>query len=549
MVLFTLAMAGIATMVLTGPPSVAPSNQNSAGVSQPCPSFEYKNQSYPTFFPDHQPLGIADEGIDPATGVRYNYSSSAFAGEATYQSLKTLNVGIKNWTQTTLTFQLNLVYRVLAQGRNYSYWVQDVAQIDSSNFSVNVSYNIWNWSSSGGGWPGLELHDLIPGELLPVPQDPPSGYIRLEVDARTLNGTPALFFRYGGPGINNTTETFAWVTFLDIKDASPQSGFIVDGWDRNSPFNNTDDAEMTIGGPAGGQQTGIVQSDLQFQLERWNGHNWEAPPAAYNYGCYTAEGVYGATDSMTTGQNGIPSSALRNDSQLGEKSTNPGPLYSEGGVSILSISDPTVSGNVTGQLFLDRTTSPIPFSNGSASVVLEPGTYSLYESAGQANLRSLGMCSLLAGETVNITVNNGCSPDNPSIPSVSFSEQPGYQDVSLQISAQVHSGPGPTTIRYLGLPPGCISEDKPEISCVTTFSGTYVVTVMVSNGHGSASRVSTIVVPTVSKLLYVATPLVAMAPPFFAALAATTLTLIVQNTRWIGMYRCLRSRDEISKSL
>ena len=62
---------------------------------------------------------------------------------------------------------------------------------------------------------------------------------------------------------------------------------------------------------------------------------------------------------------------------------------------------------------------------------------------------------------------------------------------TVALSATVSGGTIPYTYTYLGLPPGCVSADAPEIGCLPTQAGLYNISLLVTDGNAVSANAST----------------------------------------------------------
>ena len=88
-------------------------------------------------------MGIADYGV--SQNGAYQYSTTSFLGVVNVNSLSTQDSA----RDSSMGFQLNinLVFQTSAT-QQYVYWVQDVAELDTSTNTIQIVDNVWNSSSS-----------------------------------------------------------------------------------------------------------------------------------------------------------------------------------------------------------------------------------------------------------------------------------------------------------------------------------------------------------------------------------------------------------------
>lgn len=118
---------------------------------------------------------------------------------------------------------------------------------------------------------------------------------------------------------------------------------------------------------------------------------------------------------------------------------------------------------------------------------------------------------VIAVASTNLTVTS--PPPPPPLRIVSFSPtQPTVEvNSSVTFSAVVAGGSAPVTIRYTGLPPGCVSVDLANLTCSPTIAGVYLVTLVASDAVGDSTSASTLLTvsnptPPLAVALFAATP-------------------------------------------
>ena len=345
---------------------------------------------YRLYSSEPAPMGIADFGI--GSSGAYQYSTSSFLGIAQIQSLHTSNAT----GDPTMSMQLNVNLQFTAKsGQQYVYWIQDVAFLDTSNNQISFIDNIWNSSApsaslsaiavSGNGQvancncsTNNSFYYFVPSSSLPgngITYSLPMT-LQFEVNS-TLNsqGQPQVTFAYN--------DGFGWqaydtVTFL--VSISSDSNFVVNGFNYN-PANIYYDAELVLGGPGNGQDTSIVRSDLQLQLQYWNGHNYQGVTNAYNFGSDTSEAL---DNALVQWYYWLPNGS--SISQVSPGSGSPGKLFYRSQIGVVSITSPYSSGtlyvvNASGTYSKGR---GVPFVGGNVTVTVYPGNYIfyLYDSSG-----------------------------------------------------------------------------------------------------------------------------------------------------------------------
>lgn len=447
------------------------------------------------------PMGIADYGVNPATDAGYEYNSPDVFGEVDYTSLSTYNASLStlNVSDYATGFQLNLILYFVSGGVEYSYWVQDVALIDSQSYYVDFLDNIWNMSSPSASMQSstvqgngtiasagsTDFYYDVASSSLPGngAADPPSGYIYMRMESGLVGGRPAVEFLYADPATDGDLEVFDTPVFGFASTSSSDYGFVVDG-NGVTPLGLFYDYEFIQGGPGGGSQTENVDTNESFFLDYWTGHNWDATPSAWNFGCDTAEGVTN-TDSQGAYDNTgtlfevlVDGSSAPYDAPTGS--------YSEGEVGELNVTDSSITGSSYADIYVNQQNESWIFEDDYGNITLYPGTYHVYLSVNGGSLSSLGSCTISAGKVLDVSSTSGCGggPGGPAIASFSASPNPVAVDQTTTISASVSGGTTPYSYSYSGLPTTCLSGDEPSISCTPVVTGNYTITLTVTDNTG-----------------------------------------------------------------
>ncbi|MGD0979309.1 MAG: thermopsin family protease [Candidatus Bathyarchaeia archaeon] len=338
------------------------------------------------------PMGIADFGICPSGP--YEYATNDSVGIATIKTLSTNSSS--DISGMTIQFNVNFAFNTsLGQ---YVYMIQDVAFINSSGM-IDFGDNVWNSSApsanvsassiSGNGQTmtpqknTFYYYDCMQRAYPPLPGNNilltyPATIIFNVTSRVSSSGEPTISLAYDdGYGL----VTYDTVTFTKTNGLASLTGFEVNGFNLD-PGGGYYDSELILGGPGGGLNVADVQSDVQLQLEYWNGHNYEMVPNAYNFGSDTSEGI----DNVLSGFSHYPENGtifaeiLPGAGQLGE-------LYDESQIGIINITSPLDSGTlyVTDASNPNATAWQIPFVDGDVTVTLYPGSYDLglYNQYGQ----------------------------------------------------------------------------------------------------------------------------------------------------------------------
>jgi hypothetical protein len=322
------------------------------------------------------PMGIADFGVTGtspgATG--YEYSSSSFQGQAVVRSL---SITISGSASKVTAFELNAVVVLERNGTNYSYWIQNGLHLDagSDEFTIGGAY-VWNFSSPGARLTAGELSGN-PGSLLTtdmyydVPSCGPTypgqcstlglpSTLTGRIVTATSAGLPYVAYQYD---LGSGWVTYDNVSFAHMANAS-DSGFRVDGF-APTPYLASlyYDAEWVWVGAGGGTASTDQGSDINMTLSKWNGHNYQAVPTAWNFGSNTGETSSNVTDVATTALGG----------HLASGPGSLGVLYNLTGVGFLNLTVPTRG---PASVLVDG--RALSFQGGWANLTLPAGAHSLY---------------------------------------------------------------------------------------------------------------------------------------------------------------------------
>ncbi len=325
-------------------------------------------------------MGIADFGVSPSGS--YQYNTTAFMGTIDIYSLVTRNATGDPW----MGFQLNVVLIFSDNNIEYSYWVQNVAQIDTSASQIWYIDNIWNFTSNT---PGI-LASAVTGNGV-VDTFNGTGFYWDAPNSGSGNGItltyPATVTFLVTAGLNSQRQpvvTFAYndgsgfvtydtVTFIRANHVSAFKGFVVDGNNYN-PLGLFYDAELVLGGPGGGLSTSVVQSDLAMGLYYFNGHNYQAVSSSYNFGSNTGEAIFNANSQWyyykSTG-------SLTAEVMAGVESLST--LYDQSRTSTIDIQTTVNSGilYVSNASNTAATPHQSAFKGGRVTVTIYPGVYLL----------------------------------------------------------------------------------------------------------------------------------------------------------------------------
>jgi hypothetical protein len=367
------------------------------------------------------PMGIADYGV--GQDGAYEYATNSSVGIVRITSLSTSG----SRRTASMTFQLNVNLLFTSDNGQQVFWIQDVASLDTSSRIVTFLDNVWNVSSPTASISASALtgngsvaptrlgnyYYCIASESLPgnnVSLTYPVTITFNVTSGVNPSGQPTVSLAYDdGHGL----ITYDLVTFTAAGTLTSLTGFEVNGFNYN-PAGIFYDAELIMGGPGGGSQTTDVQSDIQLELEYWNGHNYQDALNAYNFGSDTAETI---SNVLARPSHDPDSGTMLAQIQPGAGTL--GNLYNQSQIGIIDITSPLSSGilYVTNASNSTATARQYPFIDGQVTVTVYPGTYSLqlYQNGEIYDQRDFTVNS---GQNLSLQTPFTTSPHNIAVVSV-----------------------------------------------------------------------------------------------------------------------------------
>jgi hypothetical protein len=359
--------------------------------------------AYGGTYDEPAPMGITDFGVTPG-GTPYAYATPSWLGTVT---LRDLTVTDGSSVATGLGFQLNVVLVLDGDGRNFTYWVQNVVEMDSSDEAIGFVNNIWNFSSPTATLKGSELAgngavaSTGSGSSWYYYVDPNSGdgngislalpaTVEDMVTTGTHDGTPYVDFLY--------QDGYGWVTYDNVSfvhgSAWHDDGFVVDGY-AYAPIADYiyEDAEWDFTG-AHSDYTD-TRSNLSMELEYWNGHNYQEPPTAWDFGGNTGESMGNVTPSLVT----VSDSGNLTAQETNGGGATLGALY---GLSQVATLDATMATEPAGTVRIGS--DPVSYMGGAANVTLAPGTYPVSLWVNGSQVGEASNVTLTAGEVLSIAL-------------------------------------------------------------------------------------------------------------------------------------------------
>ena len=446
----------------------------------------------PTGYYDAEPapMGIGDFGIG-TDGAPYTYNTTQFLGNFSWQQLD-----LSGSAGTAFTDQLNVVLQFVQDGTTYAYWIQDVAFMDSADNELTFENNIWNFSSSAScldntgvqgngtvydysgceGYYAVGPSGSLPGADLTMPN--PGDFGLLVRSYEDGQGRPEVAFEYWD-GVTSWYVTYDNVVWPWARGISADHGFVVDGSSYN-PLGLFYDAELTIGGPGGGSATEAYPTTAaSSRLLYWNGHNFEAPPAVWNFGSNTAEAVSNVQSYFAHDAAGFPYTVQRNGTA---RNATPALAYDQAVVGDLEVSTP---GSAPGTLAIRA--DDYPFVGGLARATVVAGTYPVWVNTSSTHT-ALGDCAVAADAITYVSIDSGCGPW-VGTPTGSPASADLGQSVTFNASV-LDAGSGGDTFAWSTSPSGlgCAASTGATLACTPTATGTYAVSVAMTDSDGGSNQ-------------------------------------------------------------
>ncbi|MCI4373056.1 MAG: thermopsin family protease [Thermoplasmata archaeon] len=265
----------------------------------------------PTYSSAPAPLGVAEYGLRNVSGTITPYTLSTPSVEGTYgpYAMSGLSQDISGPDEYGV--QLNSVLNnVTLQGTTgYEFWTQNVIEYSTFSHQLFFVSNIWNFSSPGGAIDPTDFYQIGPNATVVAPEyyyglGGPITItypftLNLFLNSTLVGGRDAVYFNFT---LQNGTEFFAgsydhaiFNSTVTGGPAAPAPAYIASGSTYN-PLGLTNDFEMVLGGPGGGSNFDVLNSQAYFGLQFWNtsSDQYSTVPSAYGFGSETGETAVGA---------------------------------------------------------------------------------------------------------------------------------------------------------------------------------------------------------------------------------------------------------------
>lgn len=273
------------------------------------------------------PTGIASYGLYNISNDSgpYQIQTNSIVGFSQINSIQAYNASPPENTSTYgATLQLNVVLNITAtNGGHYSYWIQDVADLNTSNMTYAIGDNIWNMTRVNGSVINTTIISGL-GSTAPTGQGLTTFYVYFPnttnsygyplyfipvINVKLADGHPVVQIGYKVDGsyvfydnvtFNITAENAYLLVTPYYLTPAPVGG---------SAIGNFYDAEMILGGEGSGEASQFTNTNVVLWIGYLNNGTLTPFPTVGSFGSDTEEtghglsvGPSGGDALVTTGQ-------------------------------------------------------------------------------------------------------------------------------------------------------------------------------------------------------------------------------------------------------
>jgi thermopsin len=253
------------------------------------------------------PYGIGEFGLKNVSGVITPYRLSTPSVEANFSTnyLSGYSAGLSSPDEWGV--QLNAVLNnvTLFGKTGYQFWTQNVFEYSPSLKALIFVSNIWNFSNSHATLSCNFLYQSDGTVVCPTYYYGVTGYIpatepfhlQLYLNSTLIGGRDAVFFNFSlTSGLGTESSNFNYAIFNSLATGgnpalTPKPVYIANGFQYN-PLGLPDDFEITLGGPGGGSNFDVFESEETYMSLQYYNTTLGAyltVPSAYNVGGETGE--------------------------------------------------------------------------------------------------------------------------------------------------------------------------------------------------------------------------------------------------------------------
>jgi len=341
------------------------------------------------------PIGLADFGLVNRSGSLVPQDLSTSRVEGTFAPTTFSGLAMDVGAPDYYSVQLNAVIQnvTLFGNSSYSFWTQNVIEYSTFSHQLTLIDNIWNFSSatgalsanaiSGHGSNGIVVGTTYYFAVGPVISVGYPFTVSLFLNSLVEGTHDVVFFNYSISNVSTTRAgSYDFVAFNNSAGSVPTPVYVADGYLDNA-LGLPDDFELTVGGPGGGSNFDVLQSDAAENLYYWDAaaSAFRVVPSAEDVGGDTGETVAGLSSTWAPGA----------DAGLGGTSgpaghLSQGPAVVEGEWNVTNSTEGSTTLHLglspqNGFVFLAPGTSPVPsayqWSPPTGPYLVPSGTYSL----------------------------------------------------------------------------------------------------------------------------------------------------------------------------
>lgn len=314
-----------------------------------------------TYTSSPAPYGIGEFGLNNESGVITPYVLSTPSVEANFSTAHLSGYSPDLSSPDEWGVQLNAVLNnvTILGTKGDQFWTQNVFSYSPSLGAIEFVSNIWNLSNptaylscnsfyEAGGYcvPGVYYYDYT--SLIPVS---PAFQVQLYLNSTLIGGRDAVFFNYSVTSTLGTTSgELDYAIFNSLAPGANPASTVTPAYEANgfqyNPFGLPDDFEVILGGPGGGSNFDVFESEATYMsLAYWNAseHEYLTVPSAYNVGGDTGEtsfGVNAAWSQFLTSASPFPVACVECVTLSNGPSFQYG-LWGVGGAGVNGYSPPT----------------------------------------------------------------------------------------------------------------------------------------------------------------------------------------------------------------
>jgi thermopsin len=283
-----------------------------------------------TYTSSPAPYGIGDFGLKNVSGVITPYALSTPSVEANFSTDLLSGYSPDLSAPDQWGVQLNAVLNnvTLFGQTGYQFWTQNVLDYYPSLHALVFVSNIWNFSNPSAALSCNFLYQSNGTVVCPVYYYGVTGYIpatepfhiQLYLNSSLVGGRDAVYFNYSlTSGLGTKSANFNYAIFNSLAPGgnpalTPKPVYIANGF-QYDPLGLPDDFEVILGGPGGGSNFDVFESQATYMsLQYYNTTlgAYRSVPSGYNVGGETGETSVGVNAAWAQFGSGVfPTACVR----------------------------------------------------------------------------------------------------------------------------------------------------------------------------------------------------------------------------------------------